>query len=272
MIVRRDCGAAPVESQPTRTSRSAPAGLSRLPVMVLLRSIQPALQRRLRIRRDLLEHHTSAHIRLRINDLRLGLEERISRGDFHQHHRPLGERIHHVQIAPVQAQFAHPRRDAHISLLFDQLGARYERVPGRTAFLLICDGCLRLETPADMIRRLGQAAPELLKHTLTNLQTPVLPPQFNSVFAFGGGAEQLAPWGFHTKPFDLHVPATRIAEIVHQRRRITADTALRLARYFNTNPESWLNPQNFYSLEVTRRAATASEIPRYARPIASAAS
>ncbi len=33
---------------------------------------------------------------------------------------------------------------------------------------------------------------------------------------------------------DLHVPATRIGEIVHQRRRISADTALRLARYFKT--------------------------------------
>jgi len=49
---------------------------------------------------------------------------------------------------------------------------------------------------------------------------------------------------------DLHVPATRIGEIVHERRRITADTALRLARYFKTNPEFWLNLQNFYDLGV----------------------
>ena len=67
---------------------------------------------------------------------------------------------------------------------------------------------------------------------------------------------------------DLHVPATRIAEIVHERRRITADTALRLARYFNTNPEFWLNLQNFYDLEVSRRAGTASEIERYVHPAA----
>jgi hypothetical protein len=46
----------------------------------------------------------------------------------------------------VQAQFAHPRRDAHFGLFFNQFGARYERVPGRTAFLWIFDGCLRLET------------------------------------------------------------------------------------------------------------------------------
>ncbi len=36
---------------------------------------------------------------------------------------------------------------------------------------------------------------------------------------------------------ELRVPATRIGEIVHERHRITADTALRLARYFRTNPE-----------------------------------
>src|ERR1700733_16043299 len=61
---------------------------------------------------------------------------------------------------------------------------------------------------------------------------------------------------------DLHVPATRIGEIVHQRRRITAETALRLARYFHTNAEFWLNLQNFYDLEVSRRSAVASDIER----------
>ncbi len=66
---------------------------------------------------------------------------------------------------------------------------------------------------------------------------------------------------------DLHIPATRIAEIVHERRRITADTALRLARYFNTNPEFWLNLQNFYDLEVSRRSGTLSEIERHVRPV-----
>jgi antitoxin HigA-1 len=65
---------------------------------------------------------------------------------------------------------------------------------------------------------------------------------------------------------DLHVPATRIGEIVHERRRITADTALRLARYFNTNPEFWLNLQNFYDLEVSRRSGRSSEIERDVRP------
>ena len=71
---------------------------------------------------------------------------------------------------------------------------------------------------------------------------------------------------------ELHVPATRIGEIVHNRRGITADTALRLARYFNTNPEFWLNLQNYYDLEVTRRAGTASEIERQVQPAAASVS
>ena len=65
---------------------------------------------------------------------------------------------------------------------------------------------------------------------------------------------------------DLRVPATRIGEIVHQRRRITADTALRLARYFNTNPEFWLNLQNFHDLELSRRSGSLSEIERRVHP------
>ena len=65
---------------------------------------------------------------------------------------------------------------------------------------------------------------------------------------------------------ELHVPATRIGEIVHQRRRITAETALRLARYFKTNAEFWLNLQNFYDLEVTRRSGKLSEIERQVQP------
>jgi addiction module HigA family antidote len=49
---------------------------------------------------------------------------------------------------------------------------------------------------------------------------------------------------------DLRVPVTRIAEIVHQRRGITPDTALRLARYFNTSAGFWMNLQTAYDLEV----------------------
>jgi antitoxin HigA-1 len=66
---------------------------------------------------------------------------------------------------------------------------------------------------------------------------------------------------------ELHVPATRIAEIVHGRRRVTADTALRLARYFNTNAEFWLNLQNFYDLEISRRSDAGAKIEVQVQPV-----
>ena len=65
---------------------------------------------------------------------------------------------------------------------------------------------------------------------------------------------------------ELHVPATRIREIVHERRRITPETALRLARYFHTNAEFWLNLQNFYDLEGSRRSGKATEIEHQVTP------
>ena len=48
---------------------------------------------------------------------------------------------------------------------------------------------------------------------------------------------------------DLHVPVTRMNEIVNGRRSITADTALRLARYLGTSAQFWLNLQAKYDLE-----------------------
>jgi len=51
---------------------------------------------------------------------------------------------------------------------------------------------------------------------------------------------------------DLHVPVTRIAEIVHERRAITPDTALRLGRYFHTSARYWLNAQAIHDLEVAQ--------------------
>ncbi|MGB3202417.1 MAG: HigA family addiction module antitoxin [Nodosilinea sp.] len=50
----------------------------------------------------------------------------------------------------------------------------------------------------------------------------------------------------------LRVPARRINEIVLGKRRITADTALRLARYFNTSPRFWLGLQMDYDLDVAQ--------------------
>lgn len=49
---------------------------------------------------------------------------------------------------------------------------------------------------------------------------------------------------------DINVPPRRINEIVHKTRAITADTALRLARFFGTSAQFWLNLQSRYDLEV----------------------
>lgn len=51
----------------------------------------------------------------------------------------------------------------------------------------------------------------------------------------------------------LNVPALRISQIVRGRRAITADTALRLARYFGTTPQLWTNWQSNYELELAKR-------------------
>jgi antitoxin HigA-1 len=50
----------------------------------------------------------------------------------------------------------------------------------------------------------------------------------------------------------LGVPDNRIYQILHGRRSITADTALRLGKFFNTGPEFWLNLQQAYELDVAR--------------------
>jgi antitoxin HigA-1 len=49
---------------------------------------------------------------------------------------------------------------------------------------------------------------------------------------------------------DIHVPVTRITEILRERRAITTETALRLGRYFRTTAQFWLNLQRDYDLEV----------------------
>jgi len=52
---------------------------------------------------------------------------------------------------------------------------------------------------------------------------------------------------------ELHVPVTRISQIVNERRGITADTALRLARHFGTSADFWMNIQKEYELILTRQ-------------------
>jgi addiction module HigA family antidote len=68
---------------------------------------------------------------------------------------------------------------------------------------------------------------------------------------------------------DLRVPLTRIADIIHERRGVTTDTALRLARYFKTSPTFWLNLQTRYDLEVMG-GREADRIARDVRPLETA--
>lgn len=65
---------------------------------------------------------------------------------------------------------------------------------------------------------------------------------------------------------DLDVPVARINDIIHARRGITADTALRLAAYFSTTAELWLNLQTRYDLKVARRTA-GKAIAKAVRPL-----
>lgn len=60
---------------------------------------------------------------------------------------------------------------------------------------------------------------------------------------------------------DLGIPQTRTSEIIKGRRRITADTALRLSKYFRTSAKFWLGLQNDYDLEE-EQAAIAKELEK----------
>jgi addiction module HigA family antidote len=65
----------------------------------------------------------------------------------------------------------------------------------------------------------------------------------------------------------LHVPATRMNEIVRENRGITADTAIRLARYFGTSERFWLNLQTEYELrrvQISKGAQVAMEVEPHA--------
>jgi addiction module HigA family antidote len=70
---------------------------------------------------------------------------------------------------------------------------------------------------------------------------------------------------------DLRVPVTRIAEIVAERRSVTADSALRLARYFKNSPTFWMNLQSRYDLEVAEDEV-AAKVERDVQPLETAPS
>ena len=68
--------------------------------------------------------------------------------------------------------------------------------------------------------------------------------------------EFLVPLGIsqNALAMKIRVPATRIGEIIHGKRSITPDTALRLARFFGNSPEFWLNLQQMHDLSKARLA------------------
>lgn len=67
--------------------------------------------------------------------------------------------------------------------------------------------------------------------------------------------EYLEPLGMTPNALSLHlrVPSPRINDVVREKRGITTDTALRLARYFNTTAQYWLNLQTSYELKQAER-------------------
>ncbi len=79
-------------------------------------------------------------------------------------------------------------------------------------------------------------------------------------------AEQLAELGLSAAALarQLQVPATRVSGILNGSRSISVDTALRLAHFFGTSAEFWLNLQQSYALRVARQAsrATLKRLPR----------
>jgi len=81
---------------------------------------------------------------------------------------------------------------------------------------------------------------------MTNNMRPIHPGEIlrEEIETLGMSARHLAA--------ALHVPANRITGILNEQRAITADTSLRLARFFGTTPEFWLNLQTAYELRRTR--------------------
>ena len=80
--------------------------------------------------------------------------------------------------------------------------------------------------------------------------------------------EYLLPLGLSVNALatKLRVPATRLHEIVKERRSITADTAMRLARFFGGDAQSWLNLQSSYDLrlaEISHAAEISEDVKPY---------
>ena len=83
--------------------------------------------------------------------------------------------------------------------------------------------------------------------------------------------EYMEPMGLTANALSLalHVPATRIGEILNERRGISPDTALRLAQYFGTDAQSWMNLQTSYDLKIAV-SQHGNEIQQEIQPISAA--
>jgi addiction module HigA family antidote len=81
--------------------------------------------------------------------------------------------------------------------------------------------------------------------------------------------EYLKPLGLSQNKLgrDLGIPAQRVNAIVRTQRAVTVDTALRLARYFNTTPQFWLNLQNHYDLEMAQETHLTDQINKAVRSL-----
>ena len=75
--------------------------------------------------------------------------------------------------------------------------------------------------------------------------------------------DYLDPMGItpHRLAIELHLPASRISEIVNGRRAITAETALRFARFFDTSPTYWMNLQVQYDLAIAKEQDASGGLP-----------
>jgi addiction module HigA family antidote len=80
--------------------------------------------------------------------------------------------------------------------------------------------------------------------------------------------EYLRPLGItpHALAVRMHVPATRIDNLVKGKRAITADTAMRLGRFFGTSAQFWMNLQAYYDLAIAEDA-NAERIGREVQPL-----
>ena len=81
--------------------------------------------------------------------------------------------------------------------------------------------------------------------------------------------EYLKPLGLSQNKLgrDLGIPAQRVNAIVRGQRAITVDTALRLAKYFKTSPQFWLNLQNHFDLEMAQESHLTDQINKEVRPL-----